>query len=203
MLRALPDLWRRRLVAWVHRRAWRTTWNWLGGAAVAVVLQLLLMWAWHTPRGLALALADDAVHIAMHGSLLAAALLFWGAVLRPLLGHGAAGVWVSLAALGATMKVNALVCITLMLQPAALYAVYGAGAGAWGLTAVGDDQLGWGLMMLGGSVSYLAAAGALLARGLETGAPGRGARTGVLLRREQASQSYTSDAAATARSGRG
>jgi putative membrane protein len=166
MMRALPVAGQRIVAAALHLHAWQAVWRWLGGAALATLLQLLLMWGWHTPHAVASALADDALHITMHASLLAAALLFWAAVLRPVLGHRAARVWVSLAALAVTLKVNGLICITLLLQPGARYAVYGATASAWGLMPAADEQLGWGLMMLVGMAGYSAAAIALLLFGL-------------------------------------
>ena len=161
-LRALPARWQRVGAAAVQARPLRAGRRWLGGAAAATVLQLLALWAWHTPRGIDAALADDTVHIAMHASLLLAALLFWSAVWRPLLGHRSARVWVSLAALAVTLKVNGLVCITLMLQPGARYAGYGASAMAWGFAPAGDEQLGWGLMMVAGMASCSVAAIVLL-----------------------------------------
>ena len=70
--------------------------------------------------------------------LLVAALLFWTAVLRPRSGY-----WASLAALLATLKLTGVVCIALLLQPAALYTAYGDAAAAWGLSPSEDEQLGW------------------------------------------------------------
>jgi putative membrane protein len=171
MLRALPLGARRALARLGAARRWRTAWAALCGLTAATALQQLALWTWHTPRGVALALEIDAVHIAMHTTLLAAALLFWTAVLRPRSGR----YWGSIAALVITLKVSGLVCIVLLLQPVAIYPAYGSLAAAWGLAPTEDEQLGWGLMMIVGSVSYLAAAltlaGASLAR-LERSYPG-------------------------------
>jgi cytochrome c oxidase assembly factor CtaG len=46
-----------------------------------------------------------------------------------------------------------------------LYTAYGASAAAWGLTPEQDEQIGWGLMMVLGSATYLLPAIALLAFG--------------------------------------
>ena len=166
MLRPLPAPWQHALARLVRRPAWRGGWAWLSGLAVATLVQMLLLWSWHTPRGVTLALADDAVHIAMHATLLAAALLFWTAVLRPLLAHSGQRQWPPLAALAATLKLNGIVSITLMLQSGVAYPVYGAMATAWGLSASADEQLGWGLMMLVGTASYIGAAMGLLMAGV-------------------------------------
>ena len=164
MIRALALPWRRAAARFVQRPAWRGPWRWVSGALLATVLQQVVLWGWHTPRGVAAALRSDALHIAMHASLLVAALLFWTAVLRPRSG----GYWVSLAALLATLKLTGVVCIVLLLQPAALYTAYGDLAAAWGLAPIEDEQLGWSLMMAAGMLSYLGAAIGLFAQWLRT-----------------------------------
>lgn len=157
MLRALPLGARRALARLGAGRRWRAGWVALTGLAAATLLQQLALWTWHTPRGVTLALDSDPVHIAMHATLLAAALLFWTAVLRPRSGR----YWGSIAALLVTLKVTGLVCIVLLLQPVVLYSAYGELAAAWGLTPAEDEQLGWGIMMMLGTLSYLGAAVAL------------------------------------------
>jgi putative membrane protein len=153
-LRALPISWRRSLAQLGGNRRWRKGWRWLTGVAVATVLQQIVLWTWHTPRGVALALASDPVHIAMHASLLIAALLFWTAVLRPRNGY----YWAPIAAVLVTLKVSGVITIVLLLQPVSLYPAYGALAAAWGLAPEQDEQNGWGIMMILGTCSYLAAA---------------------------------------------
>ena len=140
MLRALPLAWRRRAARLVPRPA----------LVAAALLHLIALWAWHVPSAIALALRSDAVHIAMHATLLAAALYFWTAVLRPREGR----YWAPIAALLLTLKVTGMACIVLMIQPGSLYPVYGNAA---------DEQLGWGIMMIAGTASYLGAAVALAA----------------------------------------
>ncbi|HZM33934.1 MAG TPA: cytochrome c oxidase assembly protein [Burkholderiales bacterium] len=140
MLRALPLAWRRPAARLVPRP----------GLVAATLLQLLVLWAWHVPSTLALALESDTLHITMHATLLAAALYFWTAVLRP----REARYWAPIAALLLTLKVTGMVCIVLLLQPGSLYPVYGDAA---------DQQIGWGIMMIIGTASYLGAAVALAA----------------------------------------
>jgi putative membrane protein len=159
MLRALPLGARRALAQLGAGRRWRAAWHALAGLSVATLLQQLALWTWHTPRGVAAALSDDAVHIAMHATLLASALLFWTAVLRPRSGR----YWGAIAALMATLKVSGLVTIVLLLQPGGIYTAYGESAAAFGMTPAEDEQIGWGLMMVLGSASYLAGALALVA----------------------------------------
>ena len=158
-LRALPLSWRIDLARLGGSRRWRTGWRWLTGVAVATVLQQLVLWSWHTPRGVAWALASEPVHVAMHASLLIAALLFWTAVLRPQGGY----YWVPIAGVLVTLKVSGVITIVLLLQPVALYSAYGELAFRWGLTPEQDEQIGWGLMMILGTFSYLTAAIGLFA----------------------------------------
>src|SRR5690606_1082354 len=138
-------------------RRWRAAWRTLSGVAAATVLQQIALWTWHTPGGVAAALRSEAVHIAMHATLLAAALLFWTAVLRA---RGAQP-WAPIAGLAVTLKLTGVVCILLLVQPAGFYAAYGDSAAAWGLTPADDEHLGWSLMMTVGSLTYLGAALAL------------------------------------------
>lgn len=170
MIRALPPGARRSLAALAGTRAWRGAWVAASGLVAATLLQQVALWSWHTPRGVALALESDPIHIAMHASLAAAALLFWTAVLRPRARH----YWGSIAAVLVTLKTSGIVAILLLLQPGAIYGVYGSSALAWGLAPHEDEQLGWGLMMVAGSATYLAAGLALVARALFPGVtPGR------------------------------
>ena len=162
MLRAMPRSAQRALAQAAANRRWRAAWRRLSGIAVATAAQQAALWIWHTPRGIAAALADDAIHIAMHASLVAAALLFWTAVLRPASGRH----WGSIAALLVTLKLNGMACIVLLIGGDALYRSYGDSGAAWGLSAAEDEALGWGLMMTIGTATYLAAAVLLTWRAL-------------------------------------
>jgi putative membrane protein len=176
MLRALPLSWRISLARLGGGRGWRKCWRWLTGVAVAAVLQQLVLWTWHTPRGVALALESDPVHIAMHASLLLAALLFWIAVLRPRGGYH----WAAIAGILLTLKVSGVITIVLMLQPDSLYPAYADLAAAWGFAPEQDEQMGWGIMMTIGTLSYLVAAVALFGVSfsrLERSSPAHGIAT--------------------------
>jgi len=176
MLRALPPRARRTLALLGTARRWRVARRWFSGLAVATLLQQAALWIWHAPSGIAAALQNNAIHIAMHASLFVAALVFWTAVLRPAKG----GYWRSIFALAVTLKLSGLACIALLVRDASLYGAYGQYAMAWGLSPAQDEQLGWILMMALGTATYLAAALALAARSLArleraTSAPWTGA----------------------------
>ena len=173
MLRGLPLAWRRPLARMGTGRSWRKVWRRLSSVALAALLQQLVLWIWHTPGGIAIALESNALHIGMHASLFSGALLFWTAVLRPRDGQ----YWTSVAGLLVTLQVMGTVCIVLLLQTGSSYSAYGNLAAAWGLTPAEDEQLGWGLMMLVGTLTYLGAGMALIGRSfalLERSHPGHG-----------------------------
>lgn len=157
-VRPLPRALQRGLAGWIKARAWRRAWHGLRSAAVATALQQAVLWSWHTPAGIEAALGSEALHMAMHTSLLAVALLFWTAVL----GADARRCWQSIAALATTLKVSGLVCIAMMLQDSAFYTAYGSSAAQWGWSAAEDEQIGWGLMMTLGSLTPVGFALALL-----------------------------------------
>jgi putative membrane protein len=164
MLRAMGRDARRAVGRVAQSRGWRAVWRAISGVAAASVVQQLALWTWHMPNGVAAALNNDAVHIAMHVSLLAVALLFWTAVLQP---RPRGGLWPSILALLITLIVSGFASIVLLLHPEPLFTAYGTSATAWGLTAADDEHIGWGLMMLVGSVSYPLAAVALVTTTLE------------------------------------
>jgi putative membrane protein len=159
MLAALPRSWQRGIGSAARTRGWRTGWRWSSGLAFATILQQVVMWGWHTPSGIAVALQSDPMHIAMHVSLILVALVFWTAVLNARIRRP----WAAVAALFVTFKASGLPCIVLLLRDTAIYGAYGASAAAWGLAPEADEQLGWGIMMAIGSSTYLAAAIVLLA----------------------------------------
>lgn len=144
MVRVLPRAWRRAVPLLVAR---------LSGILFTAALQAGLMFVWHLPGVIGAALRSDALHAAMHASLLAAALLFWTAVLGAR-GHAR---WAAFAALLVTAKVMGAACIWLLLAADPSYSAYGAKAAAYGLSALQDEQIGWGLMMVLGATSYLVA----------------------------------------------
>ena len=162
MLRAMPLRIRRALAQLGAGRRWRAGWHWLGNLGVATASQLAVLWIWHTPRGIAAALENDALQVTMHASLIAAALVFWTAVLHPAGNRQ----WGSIAALLVTLKLTGVACIAVLIGGDGLYLAYGESAARWGLSPAEDEAIGWGLMMTLGSATYLAAALALAWRGL-------------------------------------
>lgn len=114
---------------------------------LATACQLCLLWGWHTPPALELAMAAPPVMLAMHLSLGLAAFWFWAAIASTPPGRQ----WRSIFALLITGKLFCLLGALLAFAPRNIFAVllaahpsHGAGIGADGL---GDQQLA-GLIML-------------------------------------------------------
>jgi len=158
MLWAFPVQARRGFGRWWHRRpVLRWAAGLIGTPPAAWVLSVAALVLWHLPGPYRLALGDERIHALEHLSFLATGFLFWSVVLRPdgyrRLEPGAAVLYVFTAGLPAGL-LGAL--LTFAGRP--LYGGQSAAAAAWGLTALGDQQLAGLLMWMPGGVVYLAAA---------------------------------------------
>ena len=129
-------------VAWPARRG--------GGAALPFLASTALLWGWHLPAAYDLALRDIAVYWAMQVTLLGSATLFWRAVLTA--GSAPEAVLWSIAGL---MQMGFLGAI-LTFAPDPLYAAHAVAPLAWGLTPLGDQQLGGLIMWVPAALPYLA-----------------------------------------------
>lgn len=113
----------------------------------AAVVQLALIWGWHSPP--VLARANSALgHFAMQASLFAAALWFWSAVI-------AAARWKAMFALLVTGKLFCLLGVLLVFAPRPLY-------GAVAEATMAGQQLA-GLLMLAACPATYIVAGIVLA----------------------------------------
>jgi len=133
------------------------------GWPAAVALQIGLLWAWHAPPAVAVALSQPAAMVAMHASLTAAALWFWSAVVATS-GHRR---WRAIVALAVTAK---LFCLLGALFVFAARPLYGG-------IALADQQLA-GLAMLAACPAGYVVAGVVVAarwlRDLDRADAGRG-----------------------------
>lgn len=119
-----------------------------------------LLWILHWPPVYAAALQDPVLHLLAIALLLGSAWWFWRAVLRtPAPWRGAA-----LIALLATMAHTGLLGALLTFAGQPLYGLQAAGARAWGLAPLHDQQLAGLLMWVVGALGYLLVAVALALR---------------------------------------
>ena len=120
----------------------------------------IAIWAWHSPSLYQHALENDTLHAFEHLCFIGTALPLWSAVLRP---HGArregyaAGILVLLATAMHTGALGAL----LVFARTPWYPAQAAGAAAWGLSALEDQQLAGLIMWIPGGFIYLIASSAL------------------------------------------
>ncbi|KQP17879.1 cytochrome c oxidase assembly protein [Pseudorhodoferax sp. Leaf267] len=125
-----------------------------GHLALATVAHGALLWLWHVPAVYALVLQQPAAHVLAYGLLLASSWWFWrGVLLAPEARRGHA-----LLALLATMAHTGLLGALLTFAGTPLYPLQAAGARAWGLAPLADQQLAGLLMWVVGAAAYLCTA---------------------------------------------
>ena len=155
----LPVVLRRYLVAPLARNgALRAVFGLLSRPAVATALFVGSIYFWQVPKHHDLAVLDDAVHYAMHVSMLLAGLLFFWRVLDPRPEPWGARsrtrmlmVWTALAA-------NIVVGSLTTFKAGVLYRAYDELGRLSGLVALTDEQLGGLVMWIPGSMMYVVAA---------------------------------------------
>ncbi|MEN4902646.1 cytochrome c oxidase assembly protein [Luteimonas sp. TWI1437] len=147
---ALPGRWAARL----HRRLHRPLSSLATALAPAAVMHGATMWLWHLPGATAAALADTALHRAMHASFLVAGVWFWAAVWRRLRAPDAGAVG-GLVALVAVMMQMGFLGALLTFAPRLLYPVYTDRALRVGLDPLRDQQLAGLLMWVPSCVPYI------------------------------------------------
>jgi putative membrane protein len=141
----VPVAWRRRLTSPI-------------ATAVACGTYIVVLWVWHLPVLYEAALGSSAIHVVEHATMLGTAAWLWSTVLqrggpvRRLSGLAAPALFVT-----AVLTVGLAALLTF--SPAAWYGTYAAGAQAWGLTALEDQQRAGAIMWsLGGIVTMAAGA---------------------------------------------
>jgi putative membrane protein len=137
--------------------------------ALAHPLVALPLWAadlavWHVPALYDAALAHGALHALEHGLFFACGALLWAALLEPLPGPGWFGAGrKALVVVGMWFFALGLSQVFVWSQ-APFYAPYAHAQRTWGLSALGDQRLGGGIMLVEGSFVMLGALVWLLLR---------------------------------------
>jgi len=156
---ALPVAWSRSL----HRRIQPCAGAFGRSLAVATCANVAVMWGWHLPASLALALRSEAVHWAMHGSFLLAGLWLWALMWQRIRDGGAGALAGAVGTVVVMMQMGFLGAL-LTFSPRVLYPVYAERAPELGMTALADQQLAGLIMWVPACLPYLAGALWLLAR---------------------------------------
>ena len=156
MLWALPMKLRKRMSARI--------WEPVARPAVAWTIHAIAVLVWHLPGPYQSALNSDVMHTLQHASFFGTALLFWWALIHgrnARLSYGASVVYLFTTAMY-TGGLGAL--LTFAASP--WYAHYEATSGAWGFTALEDQQLAGLIMWVPAGLTYLIAALILIAEWL-------------------------------------
>lgn len=165
LLWSIPRHMRHSLGRWFNRRAGQLVRRLVSQPLLVWGLFIGVLWAWHLPRLYQAALANEAIHILEHLSLLVAAMLFWWMIARlrqgGRSGHGLAILYIFAAALQGGV-LGALIAFS----RTPWYEWYIQSASWWGLTPVEDQQLAGLIMWIPGGFVYLVAALVLLAEWL-------------------------------------
>lgn len=124
---------------------------------------LAVLWFWHLPGPYLAALRDERLHALEHLAFLGTAFAFWWVVVQPIgrrrLAYGGAVVYLALS----MMQSGALGAI-LAFARTPWYPAHAAGAAAWHLTLLEDQQLAGLIMSVPMSFVYIGAALVLAAR---------------------------------------
>jgi putative membrane protein len=120
---------------------------------VAVALHAVALWIWHMPALYEAALANEVVHWLEHASFFGTSVLLWGVLLGPACSPGLRVVYLFVTASQAVV-LGAL----LTMAPTPWYTMHEAGARAWGLKLIEDQQIAGLIMWVPGGVVYLVAA---------------------------------------------
>ena len=135
----------------------------LANPVVVWVVGALVLWAWHMPALYEAALAHEPVHVLEHASFLGAAVLFWSVVFASGTRRGLPRPVAIVLVFASGVQGSALGAV-LLFASTPLYAVHGAGARAWDVSPLSDQQLAGALMSSPPSLLYIVVMGWLLVR---------------------------------------
>lgn len=123
-----------------------------------ITLQAALLFAWHSPPGIGLAMAGHAGALLMQATLLCSALWFWLTVFNQTGEH----LWRSVIALLLTGKLFCLIAVLLIFAPRVLYGMTAANMPM--AIELADQQLAGLLMVSVCPITYVLAAVVLISR---------------------------------------
>ena len=179
---ALPGSSRRNLRALGRSRRAATAWAVLTAPLVVWILHVGALWLWHLPALYEAALRNEVLHALEHLSFFLTALLFWSLIIP--LGRARMPYPARLGYVFVTALQSGALGAILTFATVPLYSVHAAGARAWGLSALQDQQLAGVIMWIPAGVVYLACMSLPFIRwmrSMDTGVPEPDGRDKALL----------------------
>ena len=155
----LPHAWRSPVSRIAHAPPLQRAWTALTLPLSAWAIHAAALWLWHIPVLFNAALSNEGLHALQHASFLAAALLFWWAVLGK---SGERNPALAIALLFTTVLHTGALGALLTFSPSSWYRY--DNASAFGLDPTADQQLGGLIMWIPGGLAYLAAGLAMVFR---------------------------------------
>jgi cytochrome c oxidase assembly factor CtaG len=155
-----PIVWRKGAGALLNSRLVRIPWTSLRHPILATTLQVLALWAWHTPPLYVWALKDPTAHRLEHLSLFLTALLFWWTLFHCRSGSRSKGSnpLVAIGCLFLTMMQSGALGALLTFSPGLWYPDQEKVAADFGLTPLQDQQMAGLIMWAPMGLVYTAAA---------------------------------------------
>ena len=165
LLRGLPDLVRRSLVApLLRRRSLRAAAHALVHPLAALLLSSVIFWSWHLPALFQLALRLPPVHLVEHVSFFAAGLVFWYPVVQPWPSRPRWPSGAMIPYLLAADVQNTVLAAVLTFSDRVLYPFYEFHGRAMEAAALEDQALAGVIMWVPMSLAYLVPAALLTVR---------------------------------------
>ncbi len=118
----------------------------LAHPAFAVVLYVVVIWAWHIPPAYDLAVTHPLVHVLEHTSFVIAGSLYWWHLLSPIRARLRLGGMGPVVYMASTKLFVGALGMGLAFAPTALYPYYAHHARVWGISALEDQSIA-GLIM--------------------------------------------------------
>jgi putative membrane protein len=135
--------------------------------ALATTVYGMAIWFWHGPRFYQAGLLDATVHLAMYASLLAAAFIFWRAVIEAIRSPGGQSGIMAVCLL-VTIIHTGLLGALLTFSHSLWYPLVSAQAGSWGLSPLEDQELAGLIMWVPMGMIYIVAALAVIGAWVNT-----------------------------------
>lgn len=122
---------------------------------VALPVWALTLYLWHLPALYQAALTSDALHAFQHMSFFATGAMMWAALLEPLPGPAWFGAGPKAAYVAVVRFSEAILANIFVWASKPFYPFYAEQERVWGISAIGDQNIGGGIMMVYGTVLTL------------------------------------------------